>query len=108
MRPPKFKAGDRVKLIGYSESGYCVDGLKSDVTGIDGKLVCVRTPDDRCFVVTESQCRRLRKRERRRVWLKFDAKPIEVSFTCPESAGWAQPLDKWREFREVAKRKGAK
>lgn len=74
----KFKVGDRVAVYGNirNSSGYYVRGAYASVHAITAADEIEIIPDDnsypeRRFTVHPKQCRRLVKKERRRVWVSL-------------------------------------
>lgn len=69
----KFKVGDRVAVYGIAFDGMRCKSFYGTVTEVldDGWLVVnPDCPETNANDVHEKQCRRLVKRERRRVWIK--------------------------------------
>lgn len=84
----KFKVGDRVRLKGFANlqgESTVVEGIKGDVTRFYGERLVVHIHRADSLGgnyevhVYPSQCRRLAKKPRRRVWLP--AKQIEEALT---------------------------
>lgn len=64
-----FQVGDRVAF--YYEERYV--GIITGISG-DGKICQIKTTDGKSYfnIVHTKQCRHLKKRELRRVWVFFD------------------------------------
>lgn len=100
MKRESFAVGDRVKVYGHYEYGV----MHSDVTGTvetgtyEGRaFMYVRLKDDTIIHPHPNQCRRLKKRERRKVWIS-----IGSLYRGGESMPvFFEPTPGCREFVEV-------
>lgn len=116
-----LQVGDRVKLFGYCfafQEDYFADEWTGQVAEIRGDKARVDV-DDRTLTVTAHvrQCARLKKRERRRVWIAFPQntlyRPIvdphgilEVDETVQTDKGGKWVIKEVVEFVEARPRKG--
>lgn len=68
MKEP-FAVCDRVRMIGFDADGNCVEGLCGSISTINPtpprNYVFVTTPGNATYAVMPSQCRRLKRKQRR-------------------------------------------
>lgn len=70
----KLKVGDRVRMVGYSVEASLIDGLRGEITSIEESTSSceVRSAGHRTYLVTLSQCKRLKPRKPpREFWIAF-------------------------------------
>lgn len=112
----KFHVGDRVAVYGPAWSpgheGRMVSHKAEVVAVIDACTLHIRPADGKLYFVHPKQCRRLKKRERRRVWVgqirvitpKQDLRFMEARFTEPSDYEGTADGKPWIEFIEVRKK----
>lgn len=95
-----FKVGDRVAF--YNE-GY---RFKGKISGADLNKVCVDTDGGKYYCVSPKQCRRLVKKERRRIWIPINSVPPNGSSRERCHINGFKPGDEslFIEFIEVKKK----
>lgn len=106
MSKRELRVGERVRAFGVS----CDDG---HFWSLDGTVESLNPPGPMIYVkcdgafprdsilVHQKQCRRLIRRERRRIWVN----PGAVFSVATEMA--CRPVEGWTEYREVPKKGGA-
>lgn len=101
-----YKVGDRVKIYGCifrssdeSLHHITVDGLTGEIKEIClSGYITVKTNFDETFLAHPKQCRKLVKKERRRIWVSPD-----YEFLGPDNTSLI-PKEGWLEFVEVKKK----
>lgn len=106
----KFKVGDRVAIYGtvatYSEKNKSTEYLRGDKGTVQ---IVYSNPEDELTVKMESreisahpkQCRKLMKKERKRLWIKYPSLPTGFH-SCMREISNKYETD-WFEFIEVKK-----
>jgi hypothetical protein len=94
----KFNVGDRVAF--YTSAGRST-GVISEVRLV---IVAIKTHEGGIPIWQHvKQCRRLKKKEPRRVWCVLGESGMVIAATCDAPHEHADEPRKWLEFREVRK-----
>jgi hypothetical protein len=101
-RKHSISVGDRVRVYGFDDAEGLWDGDKATVTCINESTIEVKGDHETLpAFVHPKQCRRLKKRERRRVWVKMSKNDKGQWCAREVTALVPQTEPGWVEFIEV-------
>lgn len=92
----KFKAGDRVRIYGFSTAGFLVNELIGTIRGTqsydDDPWVSIETEEGKYVVVHEKQCSKLKPKSQRREWW-INERSIKKCPTQIKVDGWSDSFE---------------